>query len=193
MNNHQVILSKLARVDAIYILEIVHMLQEVLLPEPHIFLVRIQAQQSWLCWIVEGVQVQLLMFPDLTPKTDRVFSDAMPDHLEVGVAQEIPVQVRVGLLTQLLDVLVVELELGGELVHDLGHAVQELQEHLGFLLAHGVVHALAEALGELVPEVDPVLLYQDLEALDGPVEGVQNHSSQGAQLRSAVPAVTAMD
>ena len=48
-------------------------------------------------------------------------------------------------------------------------------------------------VGELVPEVEPVLLYEGLVALDGAVVWVDDELGQGAGLTGPVPAVGAVD
>ena len=47
-------------------------------------------------------------------------------------------------------------------------------------------------VGELVPEVEPVLLYEGLVALDGAVVWINDELGQGAGLTGPVPAVGAV-
>ena len=48
-------------------------------------------------------------------------------------------------------------------------------------------------LRHFVATREPLLLDEDFEALDGPVEGVEEEHGQGGQLSRPVPAVTAVD
>ena len=60
----------------------------------------------------------------------------------------------------------VELEDAGELLEELVHTVEPLQEH-GTLLAHVAGLLLVPtAVPELVPEIQPLCLHQNLEALN---------------------------
>ena len=59
MHDFQIFLSELAGEDAIDIAETVHMLQEVFLPESHIFLIGVQGEKGLLKGQIERVQVWL--------------------------------------------------------------------------------------------------------------------------------------
>ena len=77
-----------------------------------------------------------------------------------------------------------------ELGQQLPGGVDELREHGRDLAA--VPREEAAAVRELVSEVEPVLLYERLEALDGSVVGVDQQLGEGAGLAGAVPAVRAV-
>ena len=77
-----------------------------------------------------------------------------------------------------------------ELGHQLPGGVDELREHGRDLAA--VPRQEAAAVRELVSEVEPVLLYERLEALDGSVVGVDQQLGEGAGLAGAVPTVRAV-
>ena len=74
-----------------------------------------------------------------------------------------------------------------ELGHQLPGGVDELREHGRDLAA--VPRQEAAAVRELVSEVEPVLLYESLEALDGPVVRIQQELCHGAGLTRPVPAI----
>ena len=63
-------------------------------------------------------------------------------HLLIVIAQEVPIQVRVGLVGYLANQLVFELEFIWELVNQLSYTVEELQKDLGLLLRTWVINTL---------------------------------------------------
>ena len=81
----------------------------------------------------------------------------------------------------------VELEHGGEHLCELPNAVQELNEGRRHFLR--VALNVSAPVVELVPERQPVLLDERLEAVDGAVVAVQHQAGQGARLRGPVPTV----
>ena len=75
----------------------------------------------------------------------------------------------------------------GELRHDLPSCIYELSEDWRDLPA--VSRQEATPVRELVSEVEPVLLYESLEALDSPVVRIQQQLSYGTGLTGPIPAV----
>ena len=75
----------------------------------------------------------------------------------------------------------------GELRHDLPSCIYELSEDWRDLPA--VSSQEAAPVRELVSEVEPVLLYESLEALDSPVVRIQQQLSYGTGLTGPIPAV----
>ena len=142
------------------------MLEKMLFPKSHIFEAGLKRQQVFLRRHEERVDVEVLVRNDLTPQRNSAGEDLVFNHFLVAVIDKIPIQIRIGLFSDLFDQSVVELELGGELVHYLGHAVQKLEKNLRSVLIFRVVYSLSQSLCELVPEVNPVFIDRHYEPFD---------------------------
>lgn len=82
------------------------------------------------------------MVVEVAPQGCRSGRNVGLEQLQLRVTQEGAELVSIEPLGNFRDVAYGKLEAQRELVDQLGHAVQELQEHLRFLLVVGQVHSL---------------------------------------------------
>lgn len=91
MDYLDIVFCELARVNFVYILEVLIVLKEMLFPESHILLIGIQGQQCLLSGHIEWIQVNVLVFFCFAPEADSAFFDPTFHHLEVAITQEITI------------------------------------------------------------------------------------------------------
>ena len=75
------------------------MLQEVLLPKPHVLFIRIEVEQGFLHRHVKGISININRLLNLTPEGDCFIRGLILVHLALAIAEEIAIEMGVGLLT----------------------------------------------------------------------------------------------
>ena len=95
------------------------------------------------------------------------------DSLRLRIAQKVAEQARVGVVTQLEQIVFVELERGRKLSRYLVDTIEPLEKHRAPLVHVIVIGDVAIALRELVAELKPVDLDKDAKAADCPVVWIE--------------------
>lgn len=116
------LLSELARIDVVDVLELFDKLEEVLLPEAEVLLGS-RGVQVLVRLEVERVHKDLPVLEEVAPERYCLTLNPMVLHLQLAVAQEISEQIRLGQLGHFLQVAVVELEVSRILIDELTHTV----------------------------------------------------------------------
>ena len=75
------------------------MLQEVLLPEPHVFFVCIEVEEGFLHRHVEWISVNINRLLNLAPEGNCFIRGLILVHLALAITEEITIEMGVGLLT----------------------------------------------------------------------------------------------
>lgn len=109
---------------------------------------------------VQRVDVLVHVVRHVAPQRECPLRQPQIQPVLLAVPDERPVLARVHVIVQREQEALVELERGGELLHQLPRGVEELSEYRGDLLR--VALDVGVALAEFVPERQPVFLYQSL-------------------------------
>mmetsp|Transcript_5069 Transcript_5069/g.18795 ORF Transcript_5069/g.18795 Transcript_5069/m.18795 type:complete len:407 (+) Transcript_5069:537-1757(+) len=138
------------------------------------------------------VRVEAVVLDHVRPEADRLLGQLQVLALLHRVAEEGAVLARVDLVQQHDEEARVELELARELLCDLPHGIDELEEDRRRLRLRPRMN-VSTAVAELVAVAEPLLLDQHDEAIQRTVVRVHQQHNQRRELRGAVPAVAAVD